>query len=84
MAINPLVILAPATVATVARFASDYFERRYKKARKMKNDNSVRSEAPCIYAKLQRAHIESLIDDCDYSYWDERLWDAQKDFDCEL
>jgi hypothetical protein len=51
--------------------------------RKTRKDNSVRSETPYLYAKLHRAHMESLVNSSEYSHWRQKLWNAEKEYDCK-
>ncbi len=54
--------------------------------KKVKDDSirsSVRSKAPRLYAKLERAHLKSFIDASDYLFWRRELWDAEKHYNCK-
>ena len=82
--LNPVAILLSATAAAGVRIALEHIQGRIKKNRKTRNKNLVRDEVPYIHAKLQRARIENLLDADDYSYWGQTLWQAERDFNCEL
>jgi ribosome assembly protein 4 len=72
-------VLAHAALITVVKSGWELFRM----IRKKLNDNSVRNETPYLYGKLQRAHIESLVDSSEYSYWRRKLWNAEKEYDCK-
>ncbi|KAK0702692.1 hypothetical protein B0H67DRAFT_650066 [Lasiosphaeris hirsuta] len=78
---NPVAILLSATAAAGVRIALEHIQGRIKKARRIKNENLVREEVPYIHSKLQRARMDNLLDADDFSYWGERLWQAERDFD---
>ncbi|KAK4202995.1 hypothetical protein QBC40DRAFT_139514, partial [Triangularia verruculosa] len=72
-------VLAHAALITAVKSGWELFQM----VRKKRKDNPVRSETPYLYAKLQRAHMESLVNSSEYSYWRQKLWNAEKDYDCE-
>jgi len=56
---------------------------RSQEIRKTWKNDYVRREAPYLYSKLQRAYMNHLIDFSEYSHWRQKLWDAEKENDCE-
>ncbi len=72
-------ILAHAALITAVKSGWELIRMVHKTRR----NNSVRSETPYLYAKLERAHMEGLVGAYDYPYWRQKLWNAEKDYDCE-